>query len=259
MLSQQILGLSKDRKKLLIRWSKIVSDFSLPPFPQNLGVFDLKGKLLKVAELPASRFLNPLAFDWEEDDQNITILSTDFRQQNPNTAQTYLKTSVYTSITGESEVLSLFKVADSLQIGGFGKIYSLPENKFLMLGGQVELFIKPSGVVSQDGDGFSTFLMLVDKDKFTNPVSSEDVVVEDAFAPIVYPNPGSDALHISWHQSFTGQVQVADMQGKIVCTYDLINADRKDLDTCTWPSGMYVIQIFDDTRQVVYRYKWVKN
>jgi len=114
-------------------------------------------------------------------------------------------------------------------------------------------------VVSQDGDGFSTFLMLVNKDKFTNPVSSEDVVVEDAFAPIVYPNPGLDGLNISWHQSFTGHIQIVDMSGKMVHREKVKNADHQNLNTFTWPSGLYGIHIYDESRQMLYKYKWVKN
>ena len=143
-------------------------------------------------------------------------------------------------------------------IGGFGKIYSLPENKFLVLGGQVELFIKPSGVISQDGDGFSTFLMLVDKDKFTKPVSSKDVVSKDEFAPIVYPNPGSDRIQISWPDDFSGTMQVLNAQGTLVSSHTVRHTMYKELDSSDWPAGVYVISLHDETRQVVYNYKWVK-
>ena len=257
MLSQQILGLSKDRKKLLLRWSKIVSDFSFPPRPQNVGVFDLNGKLLKVAEIPASRFSNPLAIDWENEDQNITVINTDFSQQNPNTAQTYLKTAIYKSGSSDSEVLSLYKVTDSLQIGGFSKIYSLPENKFLMVGGQVELYIKPSGVVSQDADGFATILMLVDKDRFTKPTSSQEVAADDE-GLIIYPNPGSDALTLAWQYPFSGEITVHNAQGHFVRQYPVDHQQEYTMDASVWPPGLYLLRIYDSQKQVTNIKKWVK-
>jgi hypothetical protein len=258
MLGQKILGLSSDRKKILIRWERWDNDNPIPPTPQSIGVFDLKGKLLKVADLPASRFLNPLALEWENDSDNLTIIQTDFRQQNPKTAETYLKSIVFNGKTGESIDVSLYKVADSLQIGIFGEIYRLPENKLLILGGQNELYIKQSGTISQDADGFATILMLVDKDRFTKPTSSREVAA-DVEGLIIYPNPGWDALTLAWQYPFSGEITVHNAQGLFVRQYPVDHQQEYIIDASAWPPGLYLMRIYDSQKQVTNIKKWVKR
>lgn len=257
MLGQKILGLSSDRKKILIRWERWDNDNPIPPTPQSIGVFDLKGKLLKIADLPASRFLNPLALEWENDSDNLTIIQTDFRQQNPKTAETYLKSIVFNGKTGESIDVSLYKVVDSLQIGIFGEIYRLPENKLLILGGQNELYIKQSGIISQDADGFATILMLVDKDRFTKPTSSQEVA-EDDEGLIIYPNPGWDALTLAWQYPFSGEISVHNAQGHFVRQYPVDHQQEYIMDASAWPPGLYLLRIYDSQKQVANIKKWVK-
>lgn len=252
----KLAAISKGKNKVLLTWQENVSSF---PRPNRIAVFDVKANLLK-SVLYDSIYPNLYSvFDWETENDKITLVHGRTELTTTTAIQNYLQVTEFSDNTGNPVALVSYRMEDSLKIFAPLAIKEVNTNQLLLALHQQEYFIRSNGRPASDSYATAIVLMLVNKDKFTKPVSSEDVVVEDEFAPIVFPNPGSDALHISLHQSFTGQVQVADMQGKMVCTHDLKNADRKDLDTCTWPSGMYVIQIFDDTRQVVYRYKWVKN
>lgn len=258
-VAQEITGLSKDRKKIMIKWLRHDNEDNFPPKPESVGVFNLDGTSSKVIHLQKSLFSNFVAIDWERNDSLITIIQGEFIQKSETSFENFLVITEFYKMFENRKVINKFRVVDSLHLGIPIALSSIDHDKFLITFGQAEFYVKPSGRPASDPYASAIVNMLVDKDKFTKPVSSEDVVVEDEFAPIVFPNPGSDALHISWHQSFFGHIQIVDMTGKIVHREKVKNVDRQNLDTFTWPSGMYVIQIFDDTRQVVYKYKWVKN
>jgi hypothetical protein len=257
MLSQQILGLSKDRKKILIKWSRWDNDNPLPPTPESVGVFDLKGYLTKIIHLDANRFSECIVLDWEEDDE-ITILQPDFRQQNSKSVESYLITTRYDVNENKKEVLNSFKVKDSLKILNFHFVKNMLGNKWLISFTQIELFIKPTGTISQDADGRSVMIMLVDKDRFTKPTSSREVAEEEK-GLIIYPNPGSDALTLAWQYSFSGEISVHNAQGHFVRQYPVDHQQEYIIDASAWPPGLYLMRIYDRQKQVTNIKKWVKR
>lgn len=254
---QRIISLSKKRDKILIDWIRFIPGDSSPR-PVSVGVFDIKGKLLKVNHMPKSFFPYFTVLEWEEDDNKMTILKAE-QKRNGTNFQNYLVSTENNFSDNSIKVIKEYQVKDSLQLGVPIQIMEVSGNKWLITISQNEYYLKMNGSPASDNDGFATVLMLVDKDKFTQPVSSEDVVIEDEFAPIVFPNPGLDGLNISWQQSFTGQIDIINMQGQNVSAQTVKNINQKIIDTFTWPSGLYGIRIYDEIRKVVYRYKWVKK
>jgi hypothetical protein len=192
------------------------------------------------------------------ENDKITLLHGRTELPTTTSIQNYLRVSEFSDNSGKPVALVSYRMEDSLKIFAPLVIKEVNANQLLVALHQQEYFLRISGRPASDSYATAIVLMLVDKDKFTKPVSSIDVVSEDEFAPIVYPNPGTDRIQISWPDEFSGTMQVLNAQGTLVSSHSVRHTTYKELDSSAWPAGVYVISLYDETRQVVYKYKWVK-
>ncbi|MBL7942232.1 MAG: T9SS type A sorting domain-containing protein [Flavobacteriales bacterium] len=75
---------------------------------------------------------------------------------------------------------------------------------------------------------------------------------------LAYPNPGNNALHIRFSQSFSGSLSISDATGRVIY-FTAINATPQvSLDLSSFPEGMYLVKAkHSDGMQTVV--KWVKG
>ena len=256
---QMIVGFSKDKQKLAIKWLRFDNADPLPPRPESTGIFDRKGRLLKSVHFPKSFnvFTFNVMLDWEGNDDKIVLLQEEVRQQNEFSIDNYLMVYKYTEHGGVREKLVEFKSTDSLKIGGPIMIAEVSPNKYILQLFQSEFYIKSNGRPASDSDARALLFTMIDKDRFTKPTNSREVAEADE-GLIIYPNPGSDALTLAWQYSFSGEISVHNAQGHFVRQYPVDQHQEYIMDASAWPPGLYLLRIYDSRKQVTNIKKWVK-
>jgi hypothetical protein len=75
----------------------------------------------------------------------------------------------------------------------------------------------------------------------------------------VYPNPSNGIFHINFVNNRDGkkEIEVFDMDGKIIMNMNVNNANFFDLNLTNQPTGTYIIKAVNNAR-VVYQGKLVK-
>lgn len=89
----------------------------------------------------------------------------------------------------------------------------------------------------------------------TNPVNGDDFVPPlyipeaDVFDMSVYPNPTNGELNILVDISTTYQLQVLDLQGKVVIEKSRLNGATR-LDISELSNGLYNVRVFTENNQI---------
>jgi aminopeptidase N len=61
----------------------------------------------------------------------------------------------------------------------------------------------------------------------------------------VEPNPGSDSVRIDWGRKLNGRIFIADLKGNSMLEVAINGLSSLDVDTCSWPSGVYFAILCD--------------
>src|SRR5689334_24380785 len=79
---------------------------------------------------------------------------------------------------------------------------------------------------------------------FTIPTGINELSNESIFG--VYPNPSSGDFTITFPQTIAnGNIEIINIEGKIIYTENVINISKKDIHLKNIPEGMYFVKIFD--------------
>ena len=81
--------------------------------------------------------------------------------------------------------------------------------------------------------------------------------VESLDAVKIYPNPSSDIFNIDFPKSFTGQVQVSDMLGKVIFTKEVKDKSNDDIDLTNQEKGVYIAKF--QNGNIRFSEKLIKN
>jgi polyhydroxybutyrate depolymerase len=90
--------------------------------------------------------------------------------------------------------------------------------------------------------------------QYTLTVSANDILSENSFK--IYPNPTSNQVTIETDEQAEYQVQIIDLQGKMMLKSNIIGS-QKTLDVADLPNGIYVIRVSSEKGQI--NQKFVKN
>lgn len=74
----------------------------------------------------------------------------------------------------------------------------------------------------------------------------------------IYPNPAHDQIHIDAINYFIKEVEIVDMLGKVVYSYNNAGANSLILPVSQLENAMYIIRITTDNNNIVYK-KFTKN
>ena len=98
-----------------------------------------------------------------------------------------------------------------------------------------------------------TTLQLVVKQEAGTGVT---VIPEEQFS--VYPNPAHNEINIESAEHFISKVEIIDMLGKVVYSYDCNGANSLTLPVSQLDNAMYLMRLTTDRNEVVYK-KLTKN
>lgn len=84
---------------------------------------------------------------------------------------------------------------------------------------------------------------------YLTPTSTN--VVENSLEINIFPNPVKNSLQLSFPTAADYQVRIFDAAGRQVATETIQNNNTLELNTTTWASGLYAVQIRDDKGGVV--------
>ncbi len=66
----------------------------------------------------------------------------------------------------------------------------------------------------------------------------------------VLPNPANEKLVVSLHQSSYRQIEIVDVNGKIIDTFDMTHKTEKTLNTSAWSEGVYFVRLKNNQKEV---------
>lgn len=70
----------------------------------------------------------------------------------------------------------------------------------------------------------------------------------------VYPNPSEGLFNIFWDENLVGensQIEIFNLQGKLVRSFDLGNDSKNSIDLTDVDSGCYILKLGEQTRRIV--------
>jgi hypothetical protein len=82
----------------------------------------------------------------------------------------------------------------------------------------------------------------------------EVTLEEDRLQLKAYPNPTQEILYLDWENQFqpTGwQYRLVDLNGRVLLT-ESFRSTTETINTSAYASGMYILQVFDDKKQLVH-------
>lgn len=79
-----------------------------------------------------------------------------------------------------------------------------------------------------------------------NYTGIENIHDED-LAPVIYPQPSSDIIIFSLNQNFN-QINIFDMNGKLIFSENVLNKNSVVLNIQTWDTGIYLYTLSSDSR-----------
>lgn len=62
----------------------------------------------------------------------------------------------------------------------------------------------------------------------------------------IYPNPCNGIIHLTFNENSASQVQVFNMQGKLLNEFGTNNLTTFEMDLSSYPSGIYIISLFNN-------------
>ncbi|MEM6263510.1 MAG: T9SS type A sorting domain-containing protein [Bacteroidota bacterium] len=86
---------------------------------------------------------------------------------------------------------------------------------------------------------------------FTTPTSLSRGISLDDWQ--VYPNPARDMIYVHTGHQVVGswQVEVIDLAGKVLVSFDQTSSNRLSIDLSAYPSGMYLLRVHHNHQQVI--------
>ncbi len=74
---------------------------------------------------------------------------------------------------------------------------------------------------------------------------------------VLYPNPGKGMISIAYNvlRNTLDEVRITNIQGQLVYT----GSSLENIDISNLPSGMYIVQVLDENKQILGSQKYIKN
>jgi predicted outer membrane repeat protein len=75
----------------------------------------------------------------------------------------------------------------------------------------------------------------------------------EAVSATVFPNPTTGRTTVSFSETLSGTLQVFDLEGRLIATQGLFEAQQADLDLSAEASGLYLVRIVSGNRILTYK------
>ena len=135
--------------------------------------------------------------------------------------------------------------ADFIQVFSLNSDCSIAENEFIYSQNFQPLFTLPDS-------SFNTMVV-----NFQHEVSIDYLQTKPSWK--VFPNPAQDQLKITDLENIAGTLSLIDLQGKTLNTYSITQKEDFNIELHQLQSGLYFIQLIDDSNQKVSVQKFIKN